>query len=116
MKITLLGNPKSTQHIYGITCAGKFPRNYMTHEGKGLKEQYQWEAKSQWREPVSKEKMAMEITLYFGDRRKRDIDNFNKLILDALAGIVYEDDVQIHKLVIIKEYDKENPRIEINIL
>jgi Holliday junction resolvase RusA-like endonuclease len=35
--------------------------------------------------------------------------------MDALTGIVYEDDSQITEAYVVKDYDKENPRIEINI-
>ena len=34
------------------------------------------------------------ITLYFGTKRRADLENFNKLSLDALSGIVYGDDSQ----------------------
>jgi Holliday junction resolvase RusA-like endonuclease len=32
------------------------------------------------------------IALYFGTKGKTDLDNFNKIGLDALTGIVWEDD------------------------
>gem|GEM_PF-5450013 len=36
----------------------------------------------------------------FGDKRKRDIDNYNKLVLDAFEGNVIINDIQIyHKRV-----------------
>jgi len=33
--------------------------------------------------------------------------------MDALTGIVWEDDSQIVEALVKKRYDKENPRIEI---
>lgn len=74
-----------------------------------------WRAKSQWNRPVTSKPLEVVIELYFGDRRIRDIDNYNKLILDALSGIVYKDDKQIQKLTITKYYDKEMPRAEVEI-
>jgi hypothetical protein len=44
--IILSGEPKSTQHIYGLVCNGR-PRRYMTDQGRALKERYQWEARAQ---------------------------------------------------------------------
>ena len=40
----------------------------------------------------------MSITLYLGTTRKADLDNFNKLSLDALTGIAYprQPDRQAH--------------------
>ena len=113
MKIIFKGQPLSTQTIYRSTCRGKFATVYMTPKGKAMKEYYQLEAKTQYKEEVSSEPLEMEINLFFKDKRKRDVDNFNKLILDSLQGIVYEDDSQITKLTITKEICKDNPRVEI---
>lgn len=88
----------------------------MTPEGKALKEQYQWEAKSQWKGKPLEGDITVSITLYFGTKRKSDWDNFHKLSCDALAGIVYQDDSQITKAVVTKNYDKARPRIEISVI
>ena len=113
MKIILTGNPLSTQSIYKYTCAGKFPRLYMTRQGKALKEQYQLEARNQYKKRPTSLNVEMIIVLFFKDKRKRDVDNYNKLVLDSLEGIVYQDDSQIQTLGIKKDYSKDNPRIEI---
>jgi Holliday junction resolvase RusA-like endonuclease len=112
--VVLSGEPKSTQHIYRATCRGRFPTTYMTPAGKALKEQYQGEARHQWgfKKPLDCD-IAVSITLYFGTKRKADLDNFNKLSLDALTGIVWQDDSQISKLSIERAYDKAQPRLEI---
>jgi Holliday junction resolvase RusA-like endonuclease len=112
-RIVLTGEPKSTQHIYRSTCRGGFSTVYLTAEGKALKERYQWEARSQWNGKPLDGDVALSITLYFGTKRRSDIDNFNKLSLDALTGIVYEDDSQIAELTVKRAYDKARPRIEI---
>jgi crossover junction endodeoxyribonuclease RusA len=96
--IILKGDPKSTQHIYRATCRGRFPTSFMTAEGKALKEAYQWEAKSQWQGPPFAGDVEVLVRFYFKTKRKRDLDNQNKLILDALTGIAYEDDNQISAL------------------
>lgn len=115
VSITLQGNPKSTQHIYRASCRGTFPTTYMTAEGKALKEQYQWEAKSQFKGKVLTGSVILSIRFFFKDKRPRDLDNQNKLILDALSGIVYVDDKQIDELHLYRDYDKEKPRIEITL-
>ena len=113
--IVLQGDPKSTQHIYHIACRGRFPTMYMTREGKQLKEAYQWELKSQWRKPPLASELSLSIHFYFKTKRRRDLDNQNKLILDALNGIVYEDDSQIAALHLYRHYDAKNPRIELTV-
>jgi Holliday junction resolvase RusA-like endonuclease len=58
--------------------------------------------------------IAVSITLYFGTKRRADLDNFNKLSLNALTGIAYLDDIQIGTLTIAR-FDKSYPRIAIDI-
>lgn len=116
MKITLLGEPKSTSHIYKFACRGTFPSAYMSKEGKELKESYQWQAKASYKssQPLTVP-LEIKVDLYFGTKRKCDIDNFNKILFDSLTGIVWEDDSQIMRSITEKHYDKQNPRIEIEI-
>lgn len=85
----------------------------MTAEGVALKEQYQWEARAQWKGKPLEGDVAVDITLYFGTKRKADLDNFNKLSLDALTSIAWLDDSQIADLRIRRAYDKARPRIEV---
>jgi crossover junction endodeoxyribonuclease RusA len=42
--------------------------------------------------------VEVSVRFYFKTKRKRDLDNQNKLILDAFTGIAYEDDNQISAL------------------
>lgn len=59
------------------------------------------------------------VSFYYGDKRKRDIDNGTSSVLDTLkdAGIIEDDNYTlIPKCFIQSFYDKENPRCEITIL
>lgn len=85
----------------------------MTKKAKELKEEYIRQAKEQWEGDVMDWELEVSIKLYFGDRRKRDWDNFHKLTMDALSGIVWEDDSQIKLATVELYYDKENPRTEV---
>jgi len=111
--ITLFGNPISTSHIYKITCRGKFGTMYMSKDGKKMKESYMLQAKAQYKDKLLTENLKTTVILYFGDKRKRDHDNYGKLIYDSLEGIVYENDKQIKDGRTVLAYDKENPRAEI---
>lgn len=116
MTITLSGEPKSTQHIYRSACRGGHPVNYMTAEGKLIKRTYQLEARAQWGyENPSKGSLAVSVIFYFATKHKRDLDNQNKLVLDALSGICYEDDAQIDQLTLRRSFDQTWPRIEVTI-
>jgi Holliday junction resolvase RusA-like endonuclease len=49
--------------------------------------------------------LAIEIDVYPPDRRRRDLDNLMKSLLDALAhGGAYEDDSQIDRLLLIRRH------------
>jgi crossover junction endodeoxyribonuclease RusA len=47
--------------------------------------------------------------------RKGDIDGYAKATLDSLQGFAYIDDKQVIELHLIRDDDKRNPRIEIEI-
>jgi crossover junction endodeoxyribonuclease RusA len=55
------------------------------------------------------------IIMYQNDKRKRDIDNILKVLLDAMNNIIYVDDSQITELHIKKVCSTEINKIEIEI-
>lgn len=110
-KLTLTPVPPSVNHLYKMTCRGNFASMYKTQEAKDIQETYGWLIKQQTRDfylgPIS-----LDITVYFGDNRRHDIDNVNKILFDSLTGVIIEDDSQVLDLTIRKRLDKENPRVE----
>jgi crossover junction endodeoxyribonuclease RusA len=114
-KIVLTGTPPSTSHIYKYRNTGSFIMGYMSAEGKAKKEEWQWEMKFQHAGTPRKGDLNLIVIYYFPDKRKRDIDNFSKLWMDAGTGILWEDDSQINELHLYKFIDKEKSRIEIEI-
>lgn len=52
------------------------------------------------------------IALFFPDKRRRDIDGPLKSALDACNLVVYKDDSQVVTLIVTKQVDKSNPRME----
>lgn len=57
------------------------------------------------------------VTMHFYRPRKSgDLDNRIKISLDALRGIVYDDDKGIIEIHAYQHEDKLNPRIELEIL
>lgn len=86
----------------------------MKPEVRAAKEALGWEARSQYRGEPLAGSLAVSIALYWPDRRKHDIDNI-KVLLDALTGIVWEDDGLITDLHIRKGYDNLQPCVEMTI-
>ena len=86
----------------------------MKKDAKQTKDSYILQTKNQYKGKPIKSLLSIYIRLYFKDKRVRDFDNWHKISMDALTGIVYEDDSQINLATIqIMERDKENPRIEL---
>lgn len=72
-------------------------------------------AKGKPSEPI-KYKFMIEIAVYFQSNRS-DLDNAAKIILDCLqtSGVI-ENDRLCHKLIMYKFIDKDNPRIQFEII
>ncbi len=69
---------------------------------------------SQYRgHPLLEGGVKLDLHIYFPTKRKRDIDNPLKLLLDVLVGVVYIDDSQVMELHVHKGYDPSNPRVEV---
>lgn len=110
MKLILSKTPPSTSNIY----FHKGHLVYMSDEGKNTKELYKWEIKSQYPGGIPvKRDVKVSIDFYFKNNLRRDLDNYNKLVLDACTGIMWEDDSQIQELTLRKFIDKNNSRVEI---
>lgn len=93
----------------------------MTAQGKAIRDDYAQQARTQWKKKPLSGQLQVSYKLYFSTKRVlrlfkgADWDNFHKLSQDALNGIVWIDDSQIFEANVTKAYDKDNPRIEIEL-
>lgn len=108
-KIVITTPYVSTNRLYTTTRNGARKK---TAAGKASAHAIGWEAKSLYHGEPMKGPLYVELDLFFKDKRKRDLDNVKGLI-DALTGILWEDDSLIVELRIRKFIDKDNPRVEI---
>jgi len=60
--------------------------------------------------------LYLDMVFYFPDRRRRDSHNCLKVLLDALEGLIYTDDMYVMPRIQSVEYDKECPRVEIHVI
>jgi len=62
---------------------------------------------------IEREKVIMQIWVYWSDNRRRDIHNLHKALADAPEGIIYADDRQV--LIHDADFtvDRARPRVEI---
>ena len=63
--------------------------------------------------PIYQGRMLVIIKLGFTTYAKRDIDNYNKIILDTFKGVVFADDSQIDILINTKTHDVQKECFEI---
>lgn len=60
-------------------------------------------------------KIKLTLILYFKDKRKRDLDNYNKVLIDCLKNKLFEDDDQIYQLYMEKHIGCGFNKISIDI-
>ena len=99
--------PPSINHYYGKPIIKRFVSVYVTKEGKQFKKDLDAQVIDQI---LFAGDLKVTINLTFPTRRKNDIDNYNKAVLDALTGLVYVDDSQIVELHVFKKYVKNKPK------
>lgn len=58
--------------------------------------------------------LKLTIDAYFDNKKKRDVDNILKPLLDALKGFVYDDDSQIVELTVKKHIGQASNKIIIH--
>ena len=89
---------------YYRSCLG---RVLISKEGREFKKEFE-SSLGEYEKVYGKIKLT--IILYFKDNRKRDLDNYNKLIIDCLKNKLFEDDDQVYQLYMEKYtrcgYDK----------
>ena len=55
--------------------------------------------------------VAVNFTV-FRPAKRGDLDNYTKVMFDALNGLVWKDDKQVVEIHSFREDDKKNPRVE----
>lgn len=93
-------------------------RTILSAEGRKYKQHAAYCATIGWGIiEYAKGDVSVYIRAYMPDARRRDIDNLNKMALDAMtAGGVWRDDSQVKRLTIEHcGIDRENPRLEVEV-
>lgn len=109
MKLVIHGNPISVNNLYR-------GRRFLTAEGKAKKEEYGWKLRTQYKESPLVSEIELEIKVFLESKRRRDLDNILKALLDSMTGIIWQDDSQITKITIEKFLDKEEPRVVMEVV
>ena len=86
-------------------------RIVVTAKARAYKQEIAWLLKQS--EPLTGD-VSVNFTV-FRPRKSGDLDNYCKVMFDALQGLAYENDSQIVEIHSFREDDKDNPRVEIYI-
>jgi Holliday junction resolvase RusA-like endonuclease len=99
-----------------ITRAGTSYTPEKTVEAEAFVRRAFLQNQKRYRPTDTKEHFAIEATFFNGDRRRRDLDNQLKLVLDALNDWAWADDSQVVEIVARKFFvTKDEARTEIKI-
>ena len=99
-----------------IRLRGGKVRNITAPKYRAAKEHASLLLTALWRGAALAGPVEVHGVAFFPDLRKRDAANYRKLITDALTGIAYADDSQVHREIWERgPIDRTNPRIELTV-
>ena len=96
--------PPSANNYWGVSGN----RVYVTEEAKAYKQELRYMLNS----CVPTGELVTVNFSVFRPRKIGDLDNYNKVMFDALNGLVWKDDKQVVEIHSFREDDKKNPRVE----
>jgi Holliday junction resolvase RusA-like endonuclease len=104
----------SVNHYLGERVVGKIVMKYLTKEAKEFKATFDEEIRKELvknhnnSSPFYLDRLEVNLKLYFNNRRKHDVENYSKVVLDTMQGILFKDDSQVIKITEEKFYgDRE---------
>ena len=109
--------PPSVNQIYYNTRGGgkrlnKRAENYLIDSRALLKDAID---KNNWKLAQKGEWIYVDMVFYMPDKRIRDASNCLKLLLDAMEGLIYTNDMYALPRIQSVELDREEPRLELTI-
>lgn len=115
-RLILPGTAPSVNHMYTNAYVKGRQMKILKPQAKAWLEDtvyraLQWRKENNW--STASGKVIVRLWFFFPDKRRRDTHNGLKVLLDALEdGGIYEDDKLALPQVMDFQYDKSNPRIE----
>ena len=94
---------------------GRHGRWYTPQATRSYEAKVGWAAKAAGLHAPHNGLVGLKVRLWFPDRRRRDVDNVVKAIMDALNGLAYSDDSQVIELFVSRQVDRQRPRAEVTV-
>lgn len=92
--------PPSVNACYRSIPRGRICANILSKQGREYKARIERLLGS---EVPTDKRLMVQIRLFMPDKRRRDIDNYNKILLDSLTGKIWVDDSQIDILSVSRD-------------
>jgi len=105
MIIQIEQRPPSVNSFYGRT---RFGSTYIKDKGREFQDYVRWQLKSTPHYHFGTLPIKLKIDYEFKGKRKLDIDNYIKPLIDSLKVILFDDDEQINELHVTKKYTDRN--------
>lgn len=113
LKITMKILPPSVNHIWKHSGRNGRARTYLTPEGRAFKDLIAGLVPAEHVPFTGSLRVLIELS--FPDRRKRDVDNYSKGVLDGLNHRAFRDDSQIVELVLRKKVTPRKEGVQVTI-
>ncbi len=101
--------PPSANVYWRYTSTGV----YVSEKAEDYKAGVQLQARYAHLQPFGGD-VAMYVHVY-RQHKRGDLDNFAKVLGDALNGVMYHDDSQVIELHMFRHDDRDNPRVEVEV-
>ena len=115
--ILIPGRPVSVNHMYrdGVGRNNRRTR-FLTTEGKLFKQRVVASFLEKYgRRDVMEGRCLILVVYRWRDRRRRDVTNYDKALLDALSGLAFVDDSQIIAFTGVKQDAMECENTEVHL-
>lgn len=93
MTLLRLPDPPSANRYYRVPKGMSFP--ILSREGRAYKDRVQEIAREEGYPPPGLKDVTLVIEYHPASKNRKDLDNINKAVWDALKGIAYQDDKQV---------------------
>lgn len=114
IEFTVLGEPVSKARAR-VTARGTYTPKKTRDAEKAIAEAFKQAAPKDW-EPDSQHDFYVEAYFHNGNRRRRDLDNMMKLVMDALNKVCWKDDYQVVMMKASKRQDSAIPCTDVVII
>ena len=117
VSLVIDGQPRAKERPRVVRCKNGTMRTYTPPRTKRAEAQIHWLFRQEHPDHRAfKGDVAVILHFYCKGKRRMDVDNLTKLVLDALNAVAWDDDKQVVRLRVAVEYDSPRPHTRLKII